>query len=118
MKWPWRQPEGSAIVLGKGNVEPPRDSAHSLAIMSVACAVAPFPLMLFSLLPFVGILASLLVPLSVLAALGLAIASCVQAVRERTSVTVPVVALFVSLLWPVLLAAAFVLLRGALADFD
>lgn len=99
-------------------MEPPRDTAHSLAIASVAFAVAPFPLLVFAVLPIVGLLAAPLALLAVLAGLGLAIASCVQAVRSRTSLTVPMVALGLSLLWPIVLAAALVLLRRAMADFD
>ena len=91
-------------------LEPHARKSDWVALTAVICGVAPVPLMLLSLVPFAGCLASPLMLLSPPAAIGLGIAGIVRAKSEREPNYVqPLTGVVLGLCWLVLALVALVL---------
>jgi hypothetical protein len=102
-----------------GNIEPLGRKSDPVALVAIICGVAPVPLLLFGLVPFVGCLATPVALLSVPAAIAFGIAGIIRARSEpEPNYVPPVTGLVLGVTWLLLsVAGALFLFRGVGKSF-
>lgn len=91
------------------SVEPLRRETDPIALTAVICGLAPLGLVVFSVFPFIGILTTPLIGLSVLAAIGFGAAGVVRAKQQpEPNYVLPLTGIVLGLLWLFLIAGAIV----------
>lgn len=90
-------------------MEPLKRETDPLALAAIICGVAPLGLMVFSILPLIGLLTAPLSGLSVLGAIGFGIAGVLRARQQpEPNYVLPLTGLVLGFGWLALTAAAIV----------
>ena len=90
-------------------IEPTKREADPVALAAVICGVAPVGLVVFSILPFFGLLTAPLTLLSVLAAIVCGVVGVVRARQQpEPNYVLPLTGIVLGLLWLMLFAGAVV----------